>query len=59
MLTPAINSPNAIPKLLQLLTLNEVSAGLQRLPGAVYFESPSTRITNMIKIVDMMPRIEE
>jgi hypothetical protein len=37
----------------------DVSAGLQRLPGAVYFDSPSTRITNIIKIVERIPRIEE
>jgi hypothetical protein len=57
--TPATKSPKAIPKLLQLLMPRDVSAGLQRLPGAVYFDSPSTRITNIIKIVERIPRIEE
>lgn len=53
-----MNSPYAIPKLDQLEIVKEVSAGVRKLPGASGFDRPSYRITSIIMIVDIMPRIE-
>ena len=57
--TPAMNNPKATPNLAGLLTPNDVSAGLQRLPGDSRFENPSMRITAMMRSVEMMPSIDE
>ena len=53
-----MNNPYAIPKLAQLEIVNEVSAGVRRLPGESGFDKPSYSITTTIMIVDMIPRIE-
>jgi hypothetical protein len=54
--TPAINRPKAKPSSFKLQKLNEVFAGLHRLPGASNFDKPSTKTTLIKKTVDTMPR---
>jgi hypothetical protein len=54
--TPAINRPKAKPSSFKLQKLNEVFAGLHRLPGASNFEKPSTKTTLIKETVDTMPR---
>jgi hypothetical protein len=56
--TPAMNRPKANPSSCKLQNLNEVVAGLHRLPGASNFEKPSTRTTPINMTVDTMPRSE-
>lgn len=53
-----MSNPNAIPNSPMPPTLNWVSAGAQRLPGLSRFEKPSTKMTTIINIVEMMPIIE-
>ncbi len=53
-----MNRPKANPSSPKLQKLNEVRAGLHRLPGASYFEKPSTKMTPIKRIVDTMPRSE-
>lgn len=56
--TPAMNRPKANPSSPRVQKLNEVSAGLHRLPGASNFEKPSTKTTPIKRTVDAMPRSE-
>ena len=56
--TPAMNRPKASPSSSRLQKLNEVVAGLHRLPGASNFEKPSTRTTPINRTVETMPRSE-
>jgi hypothetical protein len=53
-----MNRPKANPSSSRLQNLNEVGAGLQRLPGASNFEKPSIKTTPISRIVDNMPRSE-
>ena len=55
---PAMNRPKANPSSPRVQKLNEVSAGLHRLPGASNFEKPSTKTTPIKRTVDAMPRSE-
>lgn len=56
--TPAMNRPKANPSSSRLQKLNEVVAGLHRLPGASNFEKPSIKTTPINRTVDTMPRSE-
>lgn len=53
-----MNRPKANPSPSRLQKLNEVVAGLHRLPGASNFEKPSIITTPINRIVDTMPRSE-
>jgi hypothetical protein len=55
---PAMNNPKAIPSSLKFLTSSEVSAGLQRLPGASRFVKPSIKTTAIINTVETMPNTD-
>jgi hypothetical protein len=51
-----MNKPKAKPSSSTLQKLNDVFAGLHRLPGASNFEKPSMKTTQIRKTVDTMPR---
>lgn len=53
-----MKSPKARPNSFEFPVPRLVSAGLQKLPGASRFVNPSMRTTNIIKTVDIIPRIE-
>jgi len=52
---PAINKPNATPTSPRVPGEIDVCAGLHRLPGEFDFENPSTNITAMMSIVELIP----
>lgn len=58
MLTPAINSPNAIPKSPRDMKDNRVGAGSQILPGAFGFVIPSKSRTSIINSVEIIPKMD-
>ena len=50
---PAMNRPIAKPNSCRPEALSEVSAGLNRPPGASNFENPSTKMTEIKKTFEM------
>ena len=50
-----MNKPNATPTSPRVPGERDVCAGLHRLPGEFDFESPSTNITAMMSIVELIP----